>query len=227
MCIRDSINAEYGDRLSPPMAAGEWVVFCLLAVLTKLSSSVDDVAWLLPYINAKAAGLNALLYVFLMECVVGLAIAAGIGGRQAMSSIVSEDGYWNTERVLSLVSGCLLTVYAVYLFYDWWTELEDDDDNSDNEAGSDTEPNPVEAAAQKCDESVGAGPEDLEEQHVEGEEPSSTTSGAATLRRRQRPGGGGQGAWTEAHEAVRATQLEEQAGGATAEEEVDLSLIHI
>ena len=40
-----------------------------------------------------------------MECVVGLAIAAGIGGREAMSSVVSDDGYWNTERVLSLVSG--------------------------------------------------------------------------------------------------------------------------
>ena len=60
---------------------------------------------LLPYINAKKAAVNALLYVFLMECVVGAAIAAGIGGKEAMSSLVSEDGYWNAERTLSLISG--------------------------------------------------------------------------------------------------------------------------
>jgi len=228
--------------------AGEWAIFCLLAVVTKLSSSVDDVAWLLPYINSKAALVNA-LYVFLMECVVGLAIAAGIGGREAMSSVVSDDGYWNTERVLSLVSGCLLTLYAVYLFYDWWTEMEDDDDDDDKEASeSETNPASIDTALTKCDENISAaGAEgtsgtvpgsgtgtgdgkDLEEQQ-RAPEPESTPN--ATLRRRQRAGGGGQGAWTAAQEAAHlAAQPKEDAApeAAAPEDKTDpttLSLVTV
>eukprot|EP00658_Telonema_sp_P-2_P012778 TRINITY_DN14866_c0_g3_i1.p1 TRINITY_DN14866_c0_g3~~TRINITY_DN14866_c0_g3_i1.p1 ORF type:complete len:127 (-),score=42.06 TRINITY_DN14866_c0_g3_i1:17-397(-) len=107
------------------MSTGAWVALCGIAVVTKLSSSVDDIAWMLPYMKTLEWPVNAGLYVLLMECVVGVAVALSYGGREAVQSVLSDDGYWNSERVLSLVSGVLLTGYAIYLFYDWYTEEEE------------------------------------------------------------------------------------------------------
>ena len=112
--------------------AANFALVTALAIVTKLSSSVDDVAWLLPYMQAETALVNAALYICLMQAVVWTAVAASLLGREGIGSLVTDAGYWTAERVLSVASGCLLACFTVYLFYDWYTD-EEEDENDDDE----------------------------------------------------------------------------------------------
>ena len=110
---------------------GSFFLLCGLAILTKLSSSVDDVAWLLPYMKGEAACKNAALYMCLMQLVVWVAVLASFLGREAIGGLVNDGGYWTAERVLGVASGVLLAFYTAYLFQDWY--YGDDEDNDESE----------------------------------------------------------------------------------------------
>ena len=65
------------------MSAGSSVLLILAGVLTKLSSSVDDVVWLLPFVTHptnKADNIkNSCIYVVMMCAVAGVAAAISTG----------------------------------------------------------------------------------------------------------------------------------------------------
>jgi len=152
--VTPDINEE--PRRSAEVAT--FVGLCALALVTKLSSSVDDVAWLLPYMKARHRWLNAVVYVLLMLAVVGTSILFSICGKEAVEALVSDDGgWWTTERVLTVIAATLLACYTVYLFYDWYTgddddeEEDEDGDKSDQEASK--EPKVAEEASPTAESS--------------------------------------------------------------------------
>ena len=85
------------------MAAGRWVLGVGAAVLIKLSASVDDVAWLLPFLASQHRVTNlwrALQYVVTMVAVASLASAIAVGGGSAISSVVPSQGANEVESPL-------------------------------------------------------------------------------------------------------------------------------
>ena len=107
----------------------KFILLTGLAILTKMSSSIDDIAWLLPYVRSESAALNAAVYVLLMQAVVWTSVLGSILGREAIGALVSDSSYWTAERVLGLASGCLLACFTAYLFHDWWTGSDSDEDD--------------------------------------------------------------------------------------------------
>ena len=94
------------------MTAGRWVLGVGAAVLIKLSASVDDVAWLLPFLASEHRAVNmrrALQYIVTMVAVASLASVIAVGGGSAISSVVNEDSAWPSSRILGLASGVLLS----------------------------------------------------------------------------------------------------------------------
>ena len=106
---------------------GADVILILVAILTKLASSVDDVIWLLPFVSPKGKNKKtricmAITYIFVMCIVTSCAIVISMGGQTLLEFLVDEDGYWNAQRILSVASGILLFLYSLYLLYDWYKE---------------------------------------------------------------------------------------------------------
>ena len=105
-----------------------WVVAVLAAVITKLSSSIDDIVWMLPFLASPCRAQNlarAAQYVATMIGVAALACLVAIGGAQAIDELLGEDGYWTSDRVLALASGCALLIYAIFLAHGWWQERQE------------------------------------------------------------------------------------------------------
>ena len=62
-------------------------------------------------------------------------IGLALGGQKAVSAVIHDSGYWDSKRVLSGLSGLLLSVFAIYLFVEW--KNDSDDTESDDEARQD------------------------------------------------------------------------------------------
>eukprot|EP00966_Prymnesium_polylepis_P009506 219320-Prymnesium_polylepis.1 len=112
------------------MSAGDWIVSVLAAILIKLSASVDDVAWLLPFVAGPSRRRNlrnGAQYVLTMLSVASVASLIAVGGGEAISSAVGDSGSgeaaeWPSERILGAVSGAALSLYSVVLFRNWLGE---------------------------------------------------------------------------------------------------------
>jgi len=110
-------------------AAQEWALAVGAAVLIKLSSSVDDIAWLLPFIAQPQRWTNfrrAAQYVTTMLMVGCVASAIATGGGAAVSAATGANSDWQAERVLGLISGLALALYGTYLFKGWWNDRQEE-----------------------------------------------------------------------------------------------------
>lgn len=107
-----------------------WVVGLFSAFGIKLSSSIDDVVWLAPFLTANSSASvrfqNSVIYmtVCLTQTLVAMLIA--VGGRSAVRYISggAKDA-WSTEKILTVGAGCLLSLYSVKLTYDWIQECNE------------------------------------------------------------------------------------------------------
>ena len=75
-----------GSTASTASTPEQWVLSVGAAILVKLSASVDDVAWLLPFVAGARRATNlwrALQYILTMVCVAGTSCAIAIGGASA------------------------------------------------------------------------------------------------------------------------------------------------
>ena len=109
--------------------AAAWALAVGAAVLIKLSSSVDDVAWLLPFIAQPQRWTNfrrAAQYVTTMLIVGCVASAIATGGGAAVSAATGANSDWQAERVLGLISGLALALYGLYLFKGWWDDRQEE-----------------------------------------------------------------------------------------------------
>ena len=117
------------------MAVVANILLILAAIVTKLSSSIDDIVWLLPFVSPtnktkKKQLLMAVVYIAVMCLVTVCAIAISIGGRRFIQFIINDDeSYWTAERILALISGIVLFLYSMYLLYDWYKELKEEKEN--------------------------------------------------------------------------------------------------
>lgn len=97
------------------------------AMLLKITTSSDDLAWLTPFLMYKAW--YFIPYLISMEIVVVISVALAFGGTQLIEEITCDNCYWDASRVLSAVSSVGLTMFAFYLY---WEYLNDEDESDDS-----------------------------------------------------------------------------------------------
>mmetsp|Transcript_108034 Transcript_108034/g.170715 ORF Transcript_108034/g.170715 Transcript_108034/m.170715 type:complete len:258 (-) Transcript_108034:6-779(-) len=116
-----------------------WVVGLASAFGIKLSSSIDDVVWLAPFLTSNSPWhmriQNAIIYtsVCLVQTIVAMAIAYS-GSKVVAVLTQGRKDAWSTEKILTVSAGCLLTLYSCKLTYEYIQEC--------NEEGSDDKDDP-------------------------------------------------------------------------------------
>jgi len=122
-----------------------WVTGLLSAVTIKLSSSIDDVVWLAPFLTTNTSVTkrteNAIVYigVCLIQTVCAMIIAQS--GDRAISALYQGgERHWSTEKILTVGAGCLLAVYSVKLAHEWYTEEPDDEDDDEGAVMGEEDP---------------------------------------------------------------------------------------
>jgi len=116
-----------------------WLAGLAAAFGIKLSSSIDDVVWLAPFLTANSSvtirAQNAAIYtaVCLTQTLVAMLIA--YSGRAAVRVLSggAKDA-WSTEKILTVSAGCLLSIYSVKLSYEYYQEcMEPEEAGAENE----------------------------------------------------------------------------------------------
>jgi hypothetical protein len=104
-----------------------WILGLFSAFGIKLSSSIDDVVWLAPFLTANSSVAvrfqNSCIYtaVCLTQTMVAMLIATS--GRAAVRALTggAKDA-WSTEKILTVSAGCLLSLYSIKLSYEYYQE---------------------------------------------------------------------------------------------------------
>jgi cadmium resistance protein CadD (predicted permease) len=104
-----------------------WLVGLASAFGIKLSSSIDDVVWLAPFLTANQQSqtlmTHSMIYtgVCLVQTVVAMVIA--YSGRAAVKAMTGGNkDAWSTEKILTVAAGSMLTLYSIKLTYDYIQE---------------------------------------------------------------------------------------------------------
>jgi len=141
--ITDVHSNEFPRRLtnngndSGTESVGVWMGLVAMAMFMKLAASIDDVAWLLPFVSGSHKRRNGLFYILCMQIVVLIAFSISTGGEKLLSLVVPDDAHWPLARILELISAILLTIYSVKLFRDWWLERHEDNEDDDKDTKND------------------------------------------------------------------------------------------
>jgi len=123
------------------LAFGYWMAQIAAATGWKLTTSMDDIMWLSPFLATTRNSLSATIaklgiYIVVVQCVV-LAASSVVWGSDALTKVLAEQGHAvNIHAYLLLFSGSLLSCYALYLLREWYNEKfgngGDDDDEVDD-----------------------------------------------------------------------------------------------
>ena len=94
----------------------------------KLTSSIDDVVWLVPFLiikNRRKVIIHVSIYMWvcLIQAILALAIAQG--GVAALDAMTATKKGWSSDKILSVGAGGLLFAYGLWLLREWWLEEED------------------------------------------------------------------------------------------------------
>lgn len=109
-----------------------WLVGLASAFGIKLSSSIDDVVWLAPFLTANSSVAvrmqNSAIYTSVCLCQTMVAMIIAYSGTQAVRAITggAKDA-WSTEKILTVGAGCLLALYSVKLSYEWYQECGEEE----------------------------------------------------------------------------------------------------
>lgn len=125
-----------------------FVALCFAAMVAKLAASVDDVVWLSPFVagGSKARKLqNGALYIMIFQGLTCVAFAVArfatfvgsLAEEAATDGSEAQDGSWGIERILEMVSGILLLLYAAHLIREAFRGGEDGDDDQVGDTGGD------------------------------------------------------------------------------------------
>jgi len=110
------------SRKLAPLAA------VVTAMVTMLTIGGDDVIWLLPFFVGKNKWTKTIAYLWYMEVVV---IVSWII-KEIMKMIEVSHPDYPIRKVIQVISSICLTVFCVFLFYEWWTEEPDDDSEEES-----------------------------------------------------------------------------------------------
>jgi len=126
------------------VAFGYWIAQISAAFMWKLTTSMDDVMWLSPFLASTRNQLlptmfKLFVYILVVQCVVWFASSV-VWGSDYLSKILSQGGHAvNIHGYLLLFSGSLLFCYALFLLREWYQEKfgnggeEDDEDEAGGE----------------------------------------------------------------------------------------------
>jgi hypothetical protein len=107
------------------------------AIAIKLSSSVDDVVWLAPFLTSNIGYgervQNAIVYigVCLIQTVVAMAIAYSGDAAVALVTNKRQDS-WSSQKILTVTAGVLLAIYTVKLAYEFITESDEEGEEEED-----------------------------------------------------------------------------------------------
>ena len=108
----------------------------------KLTSSIDDVVWLVPFLiikNRRKVIIHVSIYMWvcLIQAILALAIAQG--GVAALDAMTATKKGWSSDKILSVGAGGLLFAYGLWLIREWWLDDDDDDDGEGGDNGGEGE----------------------------------------------------------------------------------------
>lgn len=123
-----------------------WIVGLFSAFGIKLSSSIDDVVWLAPFLTANSSASmrmqNSGIYTAVCLCQTVVAMLIAYSGRAAVRILTggAKDA-WSTEKILTVGAGILLSLYSVKLSYEYIQECNEEPEgngaeNENPEGGS-------------------------------------------------------------------------------------------
>ena len=101
-----------------PTTAGGWLLGVLAALAIKLSTSVDDIAWLLPFVASSTRSANmqrALQYIATNFFVASVACGVALGGGAAIAEVTDDDSLGPASSARHVLRSCL-SLYSLYLF---------------------------------------------------------------------------------------------------------------
>mmetsp|Transcript_84972 Transcript_84972/g.245706 ORF Transcript_84972/g.245706 Transcript_84972/m.245706 type:complete len:256 (-) Transcript_84972:185-952(-) len=119
-----------------------WLAGVGAAISIKLSSSIDDVVWLAPFLtNNTTVGAriqNSLIYISVCLTQTAVAMAIAYSGDSLVSALTrNKKGAWSSDKILTVFAGGLLAIYSIKLTIEYIQEMNggdsDDDDDKDQE----------------------------------------------------------------------------------------------
>eukprot|EP00930_Biecheleria_cincta_P047380 TRINITY_DN32832_c0_g1_i1.p1 TRINITY_DN32832_c0_g1~~TRINITY_DN32832_c0_g1_i1.p1 ORF type:complete len:263 (-),score=44.53 TRINITY_DN32832_c0_g1_i1:193-981(-) len=125
-----------------------WLTGVGAAISIKLSSSIDDVVWLAPFLTANtswgARTTNTLIYISVCLVQTVLAMCIAYSGDKFVQLITrdSKDA-WSSDKILTVFSGSVMALYSIKLIYEYIQEWNEEDTAED--AGDDNKYNKVNA----------------------------------------------------------------------------------
>ncbi|CAJ1423510.1 unnamed protein product [Effrenium voratum] len=117
-----------------------WAAGVSAAISIKISSSIDDVVWLAPFLTNNVSKLSRIrnVSIYVAVCLVQtmLAMCIAYSGNKVVE-ILTRDAKdaWSSEKILTVLAGSMLAVYSVKLLHEWWNETDDGDENTKEDAG--------------------------------------------------------------------------------------------
>lgn len=112
------------------------------AISIKLSSSIDDVVWLAPFLTSNTSCAqrwsNAVIYTTVCLCQTVIAMLIAYSGNQAVAYLTKDaKDAWSTEKILTVAAGSMLCVYSVKLTYEYFYGEDDDEGGGDEKKKED------------------------------------------------------------------------------------------
>jgi len=113
-----------------------WIAGVGAAISMKLSSSIDDVVWLAPFLTANAGRSAKMLHaaIYIAVCLTQTVVAMGIaysGDRVVAMITDGKEDAWSSQKILTVGAGLLLGLYSIKLFHEYLTEGGDGDENTE------------------------------------------------------------------------------------------------
>eukprot|EP00435_Cladocopium_sp_Y103_P053984 s85_g17.t1 len=104
-----------------------WAAGVGAAISIKVSSSIDDVVWLAPFLTNNVSKLsrinNTAIYVSVCVVQTMLAMCIAYSGNKIVEYITrNAKDAWSSEKILTVLAGSMLAIYSVKLLHEWWTE---------------------------------------------------------------------------------------------------------
>lgn len=119
-----------------------WVTGVGAAISIKLSSSIDDVVWLAPFLTSSLSHStrmqNAIIYisVCLTQTIVAMAIAYS-GDTLVALLTKNQENAWSTDKILTIFAGSMLALYSVKLTIEYIQEMNEEEGSTDDDKDSD------------------------------------------------------------------------------------------
>lgn len=103
------------------VATLSWFLGMFSAVAIKLTSSIDDVVWLAPFmaVPRKLQIKHAIIYVWVCFFQAILALAISHAGETGLNALSTSNRGWSSNKILTLAAGGSLVFYGFYLAYEY------------------------------------------------------------------------------------------------------------